>query len=207
MFRNIKNNNTFSLVPLPAGRKAIGSRWVYAVKSNNDEQLRYKARLVAKGFSQVKDIEYSETFSPTVNITSIRIVVQLAVQNNLPIFQMDVSSAYLHANIDCEIFLKLPQGYEVGKSGENLVYLLHKSLYGLKQSGRNWHNLLRSFLFKKGYIQSAVDPSLFIKFVNGLLIIILAWVDDFLIAASSSQFLEIKSHISKVLIFLVIKMV
>src|SRR6218665_1611122 len=85
---SLLNNDTFEICRLPKGRKVIGGRWVYAVKlgPNGDEQ--YKARYVAKGYSQVQDIDYSETFSPTVRITSVRMLMQLAVQQGMIVRQI-----------------------------------------------------------------------------------------------------------------------
>ena len=68
------------------------------------------------------------------------------------VHQMDIKTAYLNAPIDCEIFMELPEGYE-GKSGEKLVYKLRKSLYGFKQSGRNWNNMLHEYLLGENFTQ------------------------------------------------------
>ena len=60
--RSLKENNTFELTNLPPGRKAIGGKWVYTVKTGVDDNQIFKARYVAKGFSQMPELEYSETF-------------------------------------------------------------------------------------------------------------------------------------------------
>ena len=86
-----------------------------------------KARFVARGFSQKNGIDYGETFSPTADITSIRILMQMVVQYDLIVHQMDVKTAYLHAPIDYEIFVEHPEGFKTNK----LVYRLNKSLYVL----------------------------------------------------------------------------
>ena len=103
---------------------------------------KYKARYVARGFSQVSGINYYETFSPTARLTSIRVLMQIAVQHDLLLHQMDVKTTYLNANIDYEIYIEQPQGF---KKGENRVCYLNKSIYGLKQSGRMWNNVLNEF--------------------------------------------------------------
>lgn len=133
-------NDTFILTPLPESKHAVGGRWVYTVKESPVETI-YKARYVAKGYSQVAGIDYNETFSPTADMTSVRVLMQLAAQYDLELHQMDVKTAYLHAPIDCEIYMEQPEGFEKkSKTGEKLVCKLNKSLYGLKQSGRNWNN-------------------------------------------------------------------
>lgn len=137
---SLRENDTFTLTTLPEGKNAVGGRWVYAVKNNSDETETYKARYVAKGYSQVAGIDYKETFSPTANMTSVRCLMQLAAQYDLELHQMDVKTAYLHAPIDCEVYMEQPEGFEVrSDTGEQLVCKLNKSLYGLKQSGRNWN--------------------------------------------------------------------
>ncbi len=114
----------------------MGGRWVYAIKNNIDGSEKCKARYVAKGYSQKRGVDYEETFSPTANLTSIRVIIQKAVQENLILHHMDVKTAYLNAPIDQEIYIEQPEGYEV-KSGTNakLVCRLERSLYGLKLCG------------------------------------------------------------------------
>ncbi|XP_063857145.1 uncharacterized protein LOC135098678 [Scylla paramamosain] len=103
-------------------RKAVGSRWVYDLKFNPNNETRYKARFVAKGYSQEAGIDYHETFSPTTRITSVRTLMQLAVQHDLVVHQMDVKTAYLNAPIDCEIYVEQPKGFCVeGNGGEKIT--------------------------------------------------------------------------------------
>ena len=194
-YEALVSNDTFELTTLPPGRKAVGGRWVYSVKSTPTGDEQYKARYVARGFSQVANIDYHETFSPTARITSIRMLMQLAAQEDMIVHQMDVKSAYLNAPIDCEIYVSQPAGYEkFCDNGEKLYCKLNKSLYGLKQSGRNWNNLLDLYLQNSGFTQSDADPCVYTKFCDGYKIIVLIWVDDILIAASNELVLnEVKN--------------
>ena len=179
---SLKENDTFTLVTPPKDKNVVGGRWVYSIKEGGE----YKARYVAKGYSQIKDLDYHETYAPTTKMTTIRTLMQLCVQYDLIVHQMDVKSAYLNADIDCEIFVEQPLGCTVpGK--EDLVWKLNKSLYGLKQSGRNWNDLLKKELLENGFVQSVVDPCMFIKKYEDKITIILVWVDDLLIAASDSD--------------------
>ena len=118
--------------------------------------------------------------------------MQVAVQNNLIVYQMDVKTAYLHAPIDAEIYLQQPEGFEVtADSGEKLVYKLKKSIYGLKQSGRNWNKLLHDHLTNNGFQQNSADYCVYKKDVqNGGVIIVIIWVDDMIIAASDMTCLD-----------------
>ena len=153
---SLKHNDTYKLVQLPEGKKVIGGRWVYAIKDSPSGQL-YKARYVAKGFSQIPGQNVFETYSPTAKMTSVRSLMQVSAEMDLTVHQMDVKTAYLHAPIDCEIYVKQPEGF-VDPNNKNGVWKLKKSLYGLKQSGRNWNSLLHDFFVNNSFIQSKVDP-------------------------------------------------
>ena len=85
-------NKTFTRTPLPRRKQAVGGRWVYTVKESPDGSETYKARYVAKGYGQVEGIDYKETFSPTANMTSVRALMQVAVQEDLTLHQMDVKT-------------------------------------------------------------------------------------------------------------------
>ena len=186
----LEENETFETVTLPKGKEVIGSRWVYAVKTDKDGNDHFKARFVAKGYSQVAGVDYEETFSPTANMNSIRIISQLAIQNNLDIHQMDVKAAYLNAPIDCEVYVKPPDGFNFkDENGNKLVLKLKKSLYGLKQSGRNWNNTLDSFLKEQGFKQSVNDPCFYTKDGN---IFLVHWVDDIIVAAEPCSLKSVK---------------
>ena len=139
------DNDTFTVTTLPAGKKAIGSRWVYSVKNDPAGNILHKARFVAKGYSQVHGSNYFDTFSPTAKITTVRVLMQLSAEFDLSVHQLDVKTAYLNAPIDCDVYILQPEGYEEGEKSDRLVWKLNKSLYGLKQSGRNWNIVLSEF--------------------------------------------------------------
>lgn len=88
--KSLAENKTYELTPLPEGRSSVGGRWVYAVKQGANNEENFKARYVAKGYSQVPNIDYKERFSPTARITSIRMLLQLAIQNDYLLHQVDV---------------------------------------------------------------------------------------------------------------------
>ena len=188
---SLYENDTFELVQLPEDRNIVGGKWVYAVKQGLDDTERFKARYVAKGYSQVKDIDYDETFSPTARHTSIRMLMQLVAQEKLQVHQMDVKTAYLNADIDCEIYLEQPKGFvRTNENGDELVCKLKKSLYGLKQSGRNWNHVLHKFLIDQNFKQSVADPCLYTKLEKDVMSMILIWVDDLIICSSNDDVLN-----------------
>ncbi len=189
--QSLEENATFTLTTLRKGKDAVGGKWVYAMKKNNDGTDKYKARYVSKGFSQKKGVNYDETFSPTASMTSIRVLAQKAAQDNLIVHQMDVKTAYLHAPIECEIYIEQPEGYEV-KSKENgkVVCKLKKSLYGLKQSGRNWNKMLHDYLCEMQFVQNPADHCVYSKVTDKEKAHIIIWVNDLIIAASNDNVLK-----------------
>ena len=79
-------------------------------------------------------------------------LMQISIQDNMIVHQMDVETAYLHADIDYEIYLEQPEGFEIYDDyGEKLVCKLNKAIYGLKQSGRNWNQTFNNFITSEGF--------------------------------------------------------
>ena len=134
--KSLHKNNTYELMELPKGKRALKNKWVLKKKPEpNRLQPRYKARLVVKGFSQKKDIDFEEIFPPAVKMSSIRVVLGLAVSMNLEIEQLDVKTVFLHSDLEEEIYMEQPKGFTI-KGKKHLVCQLKKSLYGLKQTPR-----------------------------------------------------------------------
>jgi hypothetical protein len=141
---------------------------------------------VAKGYTQKEGIDYSDTFAPTAKFTTIRVYMQLAVELDLIIHQMDVKTAYLNAPIDVELYMGQIKGYEedIGVGGK-VVCKLNRSLYGLKQSGRNWNQMLHKFFVSYNFSQAKCDACVYMQARGSGVILILIWVDDMVISASS----------------------
>ena len=155
---SLEENDVWELVELPAGRKPVGSKWVFKTKTNADGKIeRYKARLVAQGFSQKFGSDYDETFCPVVRLESVRAVIALSVQYGLELHQVDVTTAFLNGELEEEVFMEQPDGF-VTPGREGLVCKLKKSIYGLKQSPRCWNVVLDSFLREIGFVQADSDP-------------------------------------------------
>ena len=133
------------VVPLPPGKRVVGTKWVYKRKRDKDGRVsKYKARLVAKGFSQVFGVDYFDTYSPVARLTSLRIVYALAALLDLYIEGMDVDVAFLNASLEEDLYIKSPTGSKPLPQGH--VYKLKKALYGLKQSPREWNKTFDRFL-------------------------------------------------------------
>ena len=187
----LQESKTFETTVLPDGEKITGGKWVFAMKETADGTKSYKARYVAKGYSQVEGVNYDEVFSPTAKMTSLRMIIQLAVEYNMTIEQMDVKSAYLNAPIEHSIFVQQPEGFETKKGKIPFVWKLKKSLYGLKQSGRNWNQTLDKTLTDMKFERSQVDPCVYMKRRKpGSLTILLIWVDDIIISSTDNECLK-----------------
>ena len=106
-------NNTWKLVPQPHKRPVIGCKWIYKTKPSADgTPPKYKAHLVAKGFLQEGGIDYHETFSPVIKVTTIRLLLSLAISKKWHIRQLDLSNAFLHRVLHELIYMDQPQGFQ-----------------------------------------------------------------------------------------------
>ena len=159
--RSIEEHKVFTETKLPTEHKAIGSKWVFKRKLQNDGNFRYKARLVAQGFTQKKSVHYDEVFSPMVRSETMRMALVLAATRNYLIYHYDITTAYLNADLKEELYMAKAPGFEGSKP--ELVYRLNKAFYRLRQSARNWNLCLHTVLVKMGYKNSLPDPCLYIK--------------------------------------------
>ena len=189
-YQSLIDHDTWDLVPLPRGKKLIGSRMVFRVKYDEHGQIeRYKARLVAQGYSQEYGKDYLQVFSPVIRWESVRTLISMAVQYGMELHQMDVDVSFLNGNLKEEIYMKQPDGFVV-KGQENLVCKLKKSIYGLKQSPRCWNEALDEHLKKIGFIQSKADPCLYIGKIDGELIFLAVYVDDIILASKKPEVIQ-----------------
>lgn len=130
----------WKLVDLPANATAIGVKWVFKTKFNEEGRVeKHKARLVAKGYAQRFGIDYNEVFAPIARWDTIRVILALAASKGWNVFQLDVKSAFLHGELSEDVYVNQPSGYIV-RGKETKVYKLQKALYGLKQAPRTWYS-------------------------------------------------------------------
>jgi hypothetical protein len=180
---NLTSKGTWEVVPSPPNCKPIHSKLVLVVKRDENGQIsRYKARLVAKGFTQTKGIDYDETFAPVVRLQTIMCILSIAASKGYLVHQMDIDGAYLNATLSEDIHMIPPK--ELGLTiKSNQVLKLKKSIYGLKQAGREWNQLFNQSLVRNGWKQSKSDNCLFTKMYGPNTAYITVYVDDLIIAA------------------------
>ena len=178
-------NNTWKIVDLPPGSKVIGCKWVFRRKYNTNVSIQtFKARLVAKGFRQKEGIDYFDTYAPVARITSIRVLLSLSSIYDLFVHQMDVKTAFLNGDLDEEVYMEQPEGFLL-PGNEHKVCKLIKSLYGLKQSPKQWHEKFDSVILEYGFVHNSADKCVYSKFTEHFGVIICIYVDDMLIIGTN----------------------
>lgn len=182
---SLKENEVWDVVPRPANRKIVDSKWVYKIKTDANGNIdRYKARLVARGFTQQPGVDYDEIFSPVVRFDSMRLLLAIAAVKGWRPRQLDVKTAFLYGILKEEVYMQLPEG----SRQTGMVAKLKRCLYGLKQSSREWYLRLVNFLSPYGFVCSAFDPCVLVHDSGTLFIAI--YVDDITLFGKSSDLLD-----------------
>ena len=138
-------NETYELTRLLNGRKALKNKWVFMLKNDEEKPMKYKAHLVVEGFGQKQGIRFDAIFSLVVKMCSIRVILGVSASMNLELEQLDVKTAFLHGDLDEEIFMEQLEGFKP-KGKENMVWKLKTSLYGLKKAPRQRYKKFDSFM-------------------------------------------------------------
>ena len=188
-------------VPVPAsksvGKNLLACKWVYRVKWDG----RRKSRIVALGCHQNVDGLKMETASATPRLSTVRLLLALAVQHDLELDLCDVECAFLNSGLadangdTVEIFMEYPKGFE----RPGYVLQLQKSIYGLKSASCDWGHLLQSRLILQGFTRSSFDACLYSKrHPDGRTEYVLPWVDDILMVGDADLLAKTKSELSSV---------
>uniref|UniRef100_A0A2N9HJ90 Integrase catalytic domain-containing protein n=1 Tax=Fagus sylvatica TaxID=28930 RepID=A0A2N9HJ90_FAGSY len=186
---------TWDLVDLPAGKSAIGCKWVYKIKTRSDGTVdRYKARLVAKGFTQEYGIDYEETFAPVARLSSVRTLIAVSASRHWPLFQMDVKNAFLNGELTEEVYMQLPPGFSQPPGFSHKVCRLRRALYGLKQAPRAWFAKFSSTISQHGFSASSYDSALFFRRSDHGITLLLLYVDDMIITGDDVQGIQDLKH-------------
>ncbi|GJV70564.1 putative ribonuclease H-like domain-containing protein [Tanacetum coccineum] len=182
-----KLQQVWTLVDLPHGKRAIGTKWVY--RNKKDERgivIRNKARLVAQGYTQEEGIDYDEVFAPVARIEAIRLFLAYASFKDFVVYQMDVKSAFLYGKIEEEVYVCQPPGFEDPEFPDR-VYKVEKALYGLHQAPRAWYETLSTYLLDNGFQRGQIDKTLFIKRVKSDILLVQVYVDDIIFGSTKKK--------------------
>ncbi len=179
-FEGCEAQDTWELVQrcsLPTGTNVIPVKWVFKIKTDENGHItKYKARITPKGFRQRHGVDYFEVFANTGKYKSLRLVLSIAAAKNMELRQYDVPQAFTQAELHEDVYMEMPQGFEV----PGMVCRLKKSLYGLKQSPRNWYLKVSEFIKERlGFRATISDPCLFFKLsATEQLMLLFLFVDD-----------------------------
>lgn len=186
-YDSLTRMRTWDLVKLPSGARSLTNRWVLSQKENG----KHKARLVVRGYEQKEGVDFSETFSPVARHHSIRLILSIAASKDMKLMTFDVKTAFLHGDLQETLFMFQPEGFN---DGSGRVCRLNKSIYGLKQSPKNWGLKFSSYLKSIGFVDTDDDPCVY---YNKNMIIALH-VDDGLIAGESrAEILDILKKLNE----------
>ncbi|WVZ55766.1 hypothetical protein U9M48_006388 [Paspalum notatum var. saurae] len=194
---SILSNGTWELTERPYGCKPVGCKWVFKKKLRPDGTIeKYKARLVTKDYTQKEGEDFFDTYSPVARMTTIRVLLSLAVSYGLIIHQMDVKTAFLNGELEEEIYMEQPDGFVV-KGQESQVCKLLKSLYGLKQAPKQWHEKFDTTLISAGFAVNEANSCMYYRYGGGKRVILCLYVDDILIFGTDIDVInEVKSFLS-----------
>ncbi|GKV41609.1 hypothetical protein SLEP1_g49115 [Rubroshorea leprosula] len=188
-FNALIRQGTWELVPYHPNQHVLGCKWIFQIKRGKDGSIaHYKACLVAKGFHQRPGSDYLNTFSPVIKPTTIWTVLSLIVSSRWPLKQLDVNNAFLHGELDEELYMQQPAGF-IDQNHPSHVCRLRKSIYGLKQAPRAWFRALKDFLLSQGFFNSKSDSSLFIFNRGSVVVFFLVYVDDIIVIGNNLSFI------------------
>jgi len=187
----LEKTDTWILQDLPPRKKPISYEWVYRVKYNSNGIVqRFKACLVIRGDHQIEGFDHNETFALVTKMASVRCFLSIAVSKGRELHELDVNNAFLHGDLDEEVYMTLSPGFTCSTPGK--VCRLQKSLYRRRQSPQQWLAKLSSQLRKYGFTHSYADYSLFTYRKGDIFMALLVYVDDIVLASNdphaSSEF-------------------
>nr|GEU94141.1 retrovirus-related Pol polyprotein from transposon TNT 1-94 [Tanacetum cinerariifolium] len=176
--------NVWTLVDLPPGKRAIGTKWVY--RNKKDQRgivVRNKTSLVAQGHRQKEGIDYDEVFAPVARIEAIRLFLAYASFLDFTVYQMDVKSAFLYGTIKEEVYVSQPPGF-VDLEFPDRVYKVEKALYSLHQAPRSWYETLSTYILDNGFRRGTINKTLFIKKTKDDILLVQVYVDDIIFGST-----------------------
>ena len=190
--KSLKDMGVYKLIPrcnIPQGSKIRKGRPVSRIKRDeNGKAVRWKVRLVFKGFEQIYGKDYTKTTSPTARMESWRILLHIAATLNWDAQQIDIKTAFLYGLLpEDEIqYMEQPKGFEE-QGKEEWVWMIQQGLYGMKQSGRIWNQMMNEQMLSWGFTRLSCESCIYYRSSDSGTIISAVHVDDFLSIASNKD--------------------
>ncbi|CAI7878336.1 unnamed protein product, partial [Closterium sp. NIES-53] len=193
-----KSTGTYVDEVPPPGANIVSGMWIFRVKRPPGSPPVFKARYVARGFSQRQGVDYFQTFSPTLKMTTLRVLLHVAAQPDYELHSLDFNTAFVQGSLHEEIWLRRPPGF-TGSFPPGTQWSLRRPVYGLRQAPREWHDTLRTTLAALGFAPSTADPSLLLRTDTSLPpFYVLVYVDDLVFAtADTAGLAHVKSELQK----------
>jgi hypothetical protein len=183
---SLVSNNTWSLVEREPWMKVIPCKWIFTIKTHADGTIeRFKARLVAGGHRQIEGVDYNETYAPVSKHATLRTLFSVAANRNWSVQQLDIKTAFLHGDVDADVYMLQPVGFV---DGVNNVVVMHKSIYGLKQAPKIWYETLNAALTSLNFEAVAADQSFWVKTDGKHKVYLTAVVDDMLVTSADEAY-------------------
>ncbi|CAI7827857.1 unnamed protein product [Closterium sp. NIES-53] len=176
----------------------VDGMWIFRVKRPLGSPPAFKARYVARGFNQRQGVDYFQTFSPTLKMTTLRVLLHVAAQRDNELRSLEFSTAFFQGSLHEEIWLLRPPGF-TGSFPDGTLWSLRRPVYCLRQAPREWHDTLRTTLAAQGFTPSTADPPLFLCTDTSLPpFYVLVYVDDLVFATADTEALTlVKSELQK----------
>ncbi|CAI7881842.1 unnamed protein product [Closterium sp. NIES-54] len=182
-----KSTGTYIDVVPPSRANIVDGMWIFRVKRPLGSLPTFKVRYVARGFSQRQGVDYFQTFSPTLKMTTLRVLLHVATQRDYELHSLDFSTAFLQGSLHEEIWLRRPPGF-TRSFPAGTQWSLRRLVYGLHHAPREWQDTLRTTLAALGFAPSTADPSLFLRTDTSLLpFYVLVYLNDLVFATADSE--------------------
>jgi len=179
--QTLKSQNTWVTVDRPRNKSVLKGTWAFKLKRLPDgTAYRHKARFCARGDMQIEGVDFFETYAPVVHWSTIRLLLSTVLTEGWTTRQVDYTNAFAQAELKEDVYVECPRLFGPA-SGTDKVLHLQKSFYGLRQAPRTFFEKLKAGLLERGWIQSEIDPCLFLK----LGMICVVYVDDTIFASAN----------------------
>lgn len=187
------HHNTWEVIPmsqLPPKTRLLNSKWLFTNKEEKNEVI-YKARLVTQGFADLTPYTKEDLYAPVSTIDDVRLLFCLANKFDLPLYQLDVKTAFLNAPLETPVYMRIPEGLNVTESFRKMnACKLKRALYGLKVSPKHWYTKFTSAIEKLNFHPYIFKPCFFQWRQNDKYVFLLLYVDDILLSGNCLPKLE-----------------